>query len=356
MEVRDMADHTPPFAAACAAPRATRGRRRRITLAISATLLASTAALGQLGLGALPVAARDNCQNVGQGNGSNGTAWYCGWTGYGPYVQWPTNTGGGAPTDPFCGAYCLNWPMPGNSAENVPAHITLSNQQNGPAYYNDAYAAMKDWGGQPYNSPWMYECNCSTAAVNVGWGSYNAQYCGMSAITQWDSYNRVIGNPGAYINLNNANQYTDGPPPNNGCNAQSALYHEWGHVFTLGHSSDPHDVMYWAGGNVTSVTDQAQTGLNNMYGPYQNNQQSGGCNNCQGVPCPESVAGTQTYTWATCGNGVPLPSVDGYYAKAWAMSQGVSVPSPVSEISSADSCFAYFLARQYLPWVQCETK
>jgi Matrixin len=287
--------------------------RRTLARGLSGLLGALVLALGQfaVGGGVLPASAHDNCQNVGSDKAqSNGSPYYCGYTQIDPYKNWPYDN----QTAPWCST-CIWWDMPGGQPGNVPAAIHMNNV-SGVNFHDDALSAMYGWGGQPYKSPWMYECTrCSASQIQVTVDAdHFGNWCGMAKIVSWDGANRVLS---AWAKYNLDKTYWDGPArQSGGCNAQQIMYHEIGHVFALGHSSDPSDVMYFNGNNVTSVTAQAQAGLNAIYGPCCGDD---GCTQCQ-VTCQLSAPDS-------CG---PLMR---WLDKAWQLSQGTPAPNPVSIIT-----------------------
>jgi hypothetical protein len=328
-------------------------RSRFLKRGIPGLIMALVVAVGQVSLGAvLPAAAKDDCTNVGNGNGLNGTAWDCEYDQYGPNsADWPNSP----ENDPHCYSQCYWWNTPNGGPGDVPASIAVVNSNNGQVkFHDDAKGAIYGWGGQPYNSPWMYDCtnnnSCSHAQVTFGAGNYDQNSCGVGVINSVDSYGRVLS---AYANFNSQYvTYWDGPVPagHTGCDAQSTAYHEAGHIFALGHSSDNADVMFWKDSGQASVTHGAQAGLNAIYGPYHDTDDtSGGCNSCQTSCPPEFQLVIPGHYW-----NVPTPctSLYGYLSKAWSLSQGVSLPNPVSEISPS-WCMPYYTSNAMLPWAEC---
>lgn len=303
---------------------------------------------GQAGItGGLPASAHDDCQRQGS---TNGSPWTCGYTQLDPGRNWPWDG-----SDPRCGV-CAWWDMPGGRPGNVDADFSgIPNSGNGAVRWNDDLLnAMYAWSGQPYNSPWMYQCggsNCQYSQVHDGWKDEgwngNATPCGI-AYVYVDSASRVTSSTIMYNN-NGQLHWWDGPPANGqyGCDAKSTAYHEEGHVFTLGHSSVASDVMYWGGGDVTSVTGNAQNGLNAIYGPYQGNSNSGGgCSSCRFEPICRS-------TIDPC-NPLGTFDLEGYLAKAWDLSQGVSLPNPVSYAAPpVGGCMPYWYAEDFTNWSTC---
>jgi hypothetical protein len=209
----------------------------------------------------------------------------------------------------------------------------------------------------------MYQCtSCSTSEVHDGWkdeGGKDASgqvTCGLTYIWQVDSQNHIEQTTIMYNNNGQA-PWWDGPPASgqSGCDAKATAFHEEGHVFGLGHSSVKADVMYWKGGDVNTVSSNAQTGLNAIYGPYQGQNGSSdgaGCGTCQIDP-----GGSLPVPIPTCNGGAlgACNKLEGYLAKAWDMSQGVPYPNPVSELIGADGCLQYFIAKDYTSWLNCQS-
>jgi hypothetical protein len=337
---------------ASSAPASERGRRRlfmRGVMGLFATLLL---ALGQLSVGGiLTASAHDDCRYAStSADYTDGSPWNCN------YTQVDSGNWPGSSSSPQCGSTCWFWWMPNGGPGNVDADFTGAYPNaSGVDFYNDLPTAMHGWASQTYNSPWMYQCggsNCQYSQVHVGSkdeGSGRTYSCGLTYVYA-DSNTNYVTSATIMLNNNGAVRWVDGPTGSQGgCDAKSMAFHEEGHVYTLGHSSVNADVMYWGGGDVSTVTGNSQTGLNAIYGPYQGgNGSSGGsgCGSCQidpgfQVPIP------------ACNGGVCY-RLEGYLAKAWDMSQGVSIPNAVSSLIGADGCLQYFFAKQYTPWLNCQ--
>ena len=306
-----------------------RARTRLVARGVAGLIVGLAVMVGQVGMGgSVPASAADGCQHTGSTNGSPYT---CTYTQLNPYSNWPSDG-----SSPFCNP-CLAWWMPNGGPGDVPAVIQQSNM-NGVNFYDDARNAMYDWAGQNYNSPWMYECpNCSSSQIQVTFSAKSmgtGNVCGQTSVTQFDPNRNIIDYIWAGYNTDKV--YWDGPPrQSGGCNAKTTAYHEFGHVFGLGHSSDASDIMYWGGNNVVGVTGDAQTGLNAIYGAYQGgNSNCGSGSSCQLI-CTAATA-------ATC---VPL---EGYLEKAWSLSQGTPAPNPVTQITSSTCPTAVFTT-----WYTC---
>lgn len=331
-----------------------RGRRRLLRSSLAGLFALFLLSLGPLSIGGvLTASAHDDCQN--QGN-TDGSPWTCGYTQLDPTHNWPADG-----SSPHC-SVCAWWDMPNGGPGNVDADFTGAYPTGGGIqYYNDLIAAMQDWSGQPYNSPWMYQCsgsNCQYSQIHVGSkdeGGGSSYACALTYVYV-DSSNRVTSST---IMFNNDGQtrWWDGPPASgqSGCDAKATAYHEEGHAFTLGHSSAEGNAMYWQGG-AESIGGNDQTGLDAIYGPYQgsNGSSSGsggggsGCGTCQALGSHQVSISCDTLSSTACA------ILEGYLSKAWDMSQGVSLPNPVSELTGADGCLQYFFAGQYAPWLNCQ--
>ncbi|HXA28463.1 MAG TPA: matrixin family metalloprotease [Candidatus Angelobacter sp.] len=315
-----------------------------LTRRLLGVAVAAAALLTQVGIsGGTPVSALDDCQ---QKNNTNGSPWTCGFTQLDPNHNWPWD--GSAPQ---CQT-CAWWDMPGGKPGNVDADFSgIGNSANGAVRFNDDLInAMYDWASQPYNSPLMYQCsgsNCQYSQIHDGWkdeGSTGSFPCALTYVYV-DSSSRVTSSTIMYNN-NGGVRWWDGPPASGqrGCDAKSIAYHEEGHVYTLGHSSVAADVMYWSGNTVASVTADAQNGLNAIYGPYTGNSGgNGSCPNCRTI-CRMSVD--------PCALGGSF-NLQGYLDKAWDMSQGVSLPNPVSYVAPIPACLSYWYAQDWVNWSQC---
>jgi hypothetical protein len=326
------------------------GRRRLFTRGAVGLLAALLLALGQISMGGVATAsAHDDCTYVGNGQGAGGTNWTC------PYTQldngnWPAQSGA-----PQCGGTCQAWNTPGGNPGYVPADFTGISNVNGVNFYNDLLNAMYGWSGQDYNSPILYQCDpnssCQYSEVHDGWKdeSWNgaSTSCGITYNWQVDSANHIQQSTIMYNN-NSQVRWWDGPPASGtgyGCDAKATAYHEEGHVWGLGHSSDNADVMFWGGSKANTVTANAQTALAAMYGPYHSGNGGGGsCPNCQTI-CGASEN--------PCNPGLGAPNLQGYLTKAWDMSQGVSVPNPASYVAPVPACLTYWYAEDFANWSLC---
>jgi hypothetical protein len=311
-------------------------------------------AVGQLGFsGALPAAAHDDCQHTGS---TNGSPWTYSYTQDDPWYPWPASGAPQCGTNP-APSQCAWWDMPNGGPGNVDADFTGTYPQvSGVNFYDDLITAMHAWAGQPYNSPWMYQCtasanNCQYSQVHLGSkdegqitqsGNTIIGTCGLTYdYTISSSSDSRMSSSTIMLNNNSSVNWWDGQPAAGqyGCDAKATAFHEEGHTFTLGHSSVSGEVMYWGGGDVATVTSAAQRGLNAIYGPYTR-----GGNSC-GASCNNSCLGqVEALLCSTLGGAV------GYYQKAWQMSQGVSVPNPVSIITPS-SCEGY--GNNYSAWLSC---
>jgi hypothetical protein len=332
-----------------------RGRGRLFKRGVVGLLAALLLALGQVSIGGgmLTASAHDDCQYAStSAQYTDGSPWNCNYTQI-ESGNWPGNS-----SSPQCGSTCWFWWMPNGGPGNVDADFTGAYPNvSGVDFYNDLLTAMHGWGSQPYNSPLMYQCggsNCQYSQVHVGSkdeGSGRSYSCALTYVYA-DSNTHYVTSSTIMLNNNGGVWWVDGPTGSQGgCDAKSMAYHEEGHVFTLGHSSANADVMYWGGGDVSTVTGNAQTGLNAIYGPYNGHGGSGGggsgqCPNCQTIcgasenPCNPGPGGDV--------------SIQAYLTKAWDMSQGVSIPNAVSTLIGADGCLQYFFTKQYTLWLNCQ--
>ena len=289
--------------------------------------------------------ANDNCAQASSGS-TNGTGWTCTWTQL--FNPWPGDPG--QPLNPpQCSSACYVWALQANGKPgDVPAAIAVSDTSN-VKFGTDLKAAMQDWAGQPYKSPWVYICtNCSSSQIEIQMNAgsvSDANWCGQTTVDNHDQNNLLIH---VTVTLNTSAPWYDGPPPagRSGCDAKATAYHELGHAIgSLGHSGVQGNAMYWQGG-AEAIGGDDQQGLNALYGPYNgtNNGGSGSCSNCQTI-CGQADNPCQ-----------PTPGVDyeGYLEKAWDMSQGVPMPNPVGYLSSVDGCLTYVFAKQYLNWFDCQ--
>ncbi|HXA29435.1 MAG TPA: hypothetical protein VN193_11915 [Candidatus Angelobacter sp.] len=308
-------------------------------------------ALGQISMGGVVTAsAHDDCKQATSADNTNGSPSACGYTQL-------DNTWPASGASPFCGSSCVYWWMPNGGPGNVDADFTGQYPGvSGVNFYQDLLSAMHAWAGQPYNSPWMYQCggsNCQYSQVHVGSKDegYDSRFvtCALTYVSN-DPNNFQITSSTIMWNNDSQLRWSDGPS-GSACDAKAISYHEEGHVFSLGHSSTQGNAMYWQGG-AEAIGGNDQTGLNAIYGPYTGGNGSGssgggGCPNCQTI-CGASEDPCNP------GPGTPNVNIEGYLTKAWDMSQGASLPNPVSELTGADGCLQYFFAKQYTPWLNCQ--
>ena len=339
---------------------------------ISCGVIAILAALvGQLGVsGVMPAAAYDDCTWVGNSSGTNGSDWTCDYTQLGgSNNDWPGLVDQGAGTFPRCydnnGNYCNWWPSPNGQPDNVPYLNTLSND-NRASFYDDARTAIGDWSGQPFNSPIFYDCHnnntCNKVSVTFKWADLgNTGTCASGGPSTMSG--DTIVTAAVTLNSNSSVSWSDGYNNWGACDAQSTLYHEVGHVFAEGHSSNSNDVMYWRDCMCTTIDKDAQSVLNAVYGkPSTDSSDSMACS-CEYLACPQVPAVTtangvptvnQTL-WTVCGTGYALPYVWNYYAKAWNLAQGQAVPSAsdVEQLAFPPPCTLYFTSKQLVLWLEC---
>ena len=138
----------------------------------------------------------------------------------------------------------------------------------------DASAATKEWSGQQYRSPIFYQTNpgCGSGQVCVTAADLGTQYCGTATAT----YSGSTLTAGV-VKLNTQFPYADGKAPAGACDARAAFHHEFGHVFSEGHSAIRTDLMYYAGTSQEHVDADSQAELRAVYGAVNSGS--------QGCPC-----------------------------------------------------------------------
>jgi hypothetical protein len=354
----------------------TRRLRHRLAVLIAAVLAAGGA------IGLLPAqhaAAQDSCQQDDAGAG-----WICQWSQI-DNGNWPESQ----QSDPDCHSTC-DYYLHGNCQSYYYAdNVSLS--RPGVDFRGDIERAVRNWSGRPYCSPFFYNCNCGNAFMTLNDATLvgaEAGYCGVGDVTSaWDAGgqqydNHVVASHAEYNDQpidgsgDNIPWYDGKPDSYNGqyCDAIMTSVHEVGHAMTEGHSSYPDDVMCASPPgqlnchDVTQIDADANNMLNAVYGPYHNNSTSGSggpnCNGCE-MACPQTT-GVTTSTgtdptasvnqtlWTICGTVFNLPDTSGYWAKAWDIFQGVSVPNLPQDITQ-NPCSGYFAQKQLVPWINCET-
>lgn len=204
--------------------------------------------------------------------------------------DWPNETG-----DPDCHSYCAYY-LHGSGPQTYSYSNQVNNNGSSVNFNGDMARAIHDWSGQPYNSPWFYDCQCSSGQLmTVTVGPVGNGLCGQGTVTTaWQAYgatndNHIVSSMAEYA-TDSGDPWFDGPPPDtfsgSYCDAQSTAYHEVGHAFGEGHSTYASDVMYYGGGDTAAIDADAQSMLNAIYGPYQGGNGSGGgtsCGSCQVV-------------------------------------------------------------------------
>jgi hypothetical protein len=308
--------------------------RKAITRCLLVGSLAVTAGLGLAS--PTPAAAYNDCQYT-PNTPTNGSPYTC------RYTQISNNNWPVGSADPSCGNSCFWWPRAPQSGGpiSIPYSIQIGNS-NRAKFFDDAAAALYAWSGQPYNSPWTYDCHnnntCGNPSIVVRGGHYgrpggSTLACGYSNVINYASDNGVFS---TYSDYNIDEPFAQGPSAGS-CDATTVIYHEVGHSFTEGHSSVDSDVMFWMGHSAT-IDGDAQSYLNAMYGPYKSSGHSGG-----GCPSCRSVCGIENCVLAG-------QDLEGYLNKAWSLSQGTvpPVPDPVSMITP-ESC----PTTPYTIWINC---
>jgi hypothetical protein len=141
-------------------------------------------------------------------------------------------------------------------------------------YVTDAQAAVDDWSGQPYESPYFSQDSgsCTGDELCVTAASLPAGTCGTGPFTY--NSNHIIYH--AVTNLNTNIGYYDGPAPGGGCDARDVYRHELGHNWSEGHSAVRTDLMYTANNNVEVIDSDAQAELRAVYGPLSSGSPNGG--------------------------------------------------------------------------------